>query len=455
MKAKNQGASMFPRLVPLAVLTACGLATLGVVAAQAQTAAPPPNPTPSPAASPAPNPAFGRENPPGIGPATIPGKPIETRPPERADNNPAFPQQTRAPYAKSVDYQVTVVTDKLKNPWSLVFLPDGRYLVTERENPSAIRIVSRDGVVSSPLTGLDGLAAPGKLGLLEVALDPHFGKTERVFFTFFERFEKGYSNTFVGRAVLDEGALALKNVVVLLRTKPEAPVENFSTKQGGRIVFAKDRTMFVTTGDRDTGEPWKVAQELDNHLGKILHIDRDGKPARDNPFIGKAGALPEIWAYGFRTNQGLATDPKTGLLWESDQGPRGGDELNIIRKGANYGWPIITYGINYSGKVVGEGLTAKEGMEQPVYFWDPVIATSDLAFYTGSLFPEWKDSVFVTGLRSQMLTRLKIKDNKVVEEEALLVDQKSRIRDVRVGPDGALYALAEPNKLLRITPKRN
>jgi aldose sugar dehydrogenase len=452
---------MFPRLVPLAVLTACGLATLAMVAAQAQTAAPPPNPTPSPAASaaasPAPNPAYGRENPPGVGgPATIPGKPIETRPPERADEKPAFPQQTRAPYAKSVDYQVTVVTDQLKNPWSLAFLPDGRYLVTERENPSAIRIVSRDGVLSPPLTGLAELAAPGKLGLLEVALDPQFGMTKRVFFTFFERFEKGYSNTFVGRAVLDKGALALTDVMVLLRTKPEAPVENFSTKQGGRIVFAKDRTMFVTTGDRDgVGEPWKVAQELDNHLGKLLHIDRDGKPARDNPFIGKAGALPEIWAYGFRTHQGLATDPKTGLLWASDQGPRGGDELNLIRKGANYGWPIITYGINYSGKVVGEGLTAKEGMEQPIYFWDPVIAASGLAFYSGSLFPEWKDSAFVAGLRGQMVTRLKIKDNKVVEEEALLVDQKARMRDVRVGPDGALYVLAEPNKLLRITPKRN
>jgi glucose/arabinose dehydrogenase len=436
------------RPVLLALVATTALAGLVAVAARAQTT---PAAPPTPAAPAATAPGGNRFFP---APATTPGKPIETRPPERADNNPAFPQQTRAPYVKTDDYEVTVITDKLKNPWSLAFLPDGRYLITERENPSAMRIVSKDGTVSAPLDGLAGLATKGKLGLLEVALDPQYAVTRRVFFTFFERFEKGYSNTFVGRGVLDEAANALKQVVVILRTKPEAPIENVSTKQGGRIVFGKDRNMFVTTGDRDSGEPWKMAQQLDNHMGKVLRITRDGKPAPGNPFIGKAGALPEIWAYGMRTQEGLAMDPKTGLLWQSDHGPRGGDEINIIRKGANYGWPIITYGINYSGKVVGEGLTAKEGMEQPVYFWDPVIAPSGLAFYSGNLFPQWRDSVFVGALRGQMLTRLKIKDNKVVEEEALLVDQKSRIREVRVGPDGAVYVLAEPNKFLKITPKK-
>ena len=211
--------------------------------------------------------------------------------------------------------------------------------------------------------------------------------------------------------------------------------------------------------------PWDVAQRLDNHLGKIIHITAEGAPASDNPFIGKPGVLPEIWAYGIRSPEGLAFDPRTGRLWENEHGPRGGDELNIIEKGKNYGWPVIVHGIDYPGTAIGEGITHKEGMEEPVYYWDPVIAPSGLAFYVGTMFPQWRGSVFVGGLRSMMLDRLTIVNDKVVAEEPLLTDMQARIRDVRVGPDGAVYVLTDSgaaglsprtpltSKLLKLTPK--
>jgi glucose/arabinose dehydrogenase len=313
--------------------------------------------------------------------------------------------------------------------------------------------VDQDGTLSAPITGLATLAAPGKLGLLDVALDPHFSRTHRVFFTFFERLEDGYSNTNVARAVLDETAGALHDVTVIFRAIPAAPIKNFSLKQGGRISFANDGTLFLTIGDRDQGTPWMVAQQTDNDLGKIIHITRDGVPAANNPYLNKAAVLPEIWAIGTRSQQGLAFDPKTGHLWETEHGPRGGDELNLIKPGKNYGWPIITHGIDYSGVPIGAGVTAKKGMEQPVYYWDPVIAPSGLAFYRGILFPGWKNSVFVGGLRGMMLDRLELKNDKVVADEPLLTELHSRIRDVRVGPDGAVYVLTESDRLLKLTPK--
>jgi glucose/arabinose dehydrogenase len=233
----------------------------------------------------------------------------------------------------------------------------------------------------------------------------------------------------------------------------------------GQVAIAPDGTLFVTTGDRSDSPPWDVAQRLDNHLGKILHITADGAPAPDNPFLGKPGVLPEIWAYGVRSPEGLAFDSKTGRLWENEHGPRGGDELNIIAKGKNYGWPVAVHGIDYPGKAIGEGIVHKDGMEDPVYYWDPVIAPSGLAFYTGTLFPQWQGSLFVGGLGGRMLDRLTIVNDKVVAEEPLLTELRSRIRDVRVGPDGAVYVLTDsgtatvsPNtpptsKLLKLTPK--
>ena len=387
------------------------------------------------------------------GPRMIEGLPFETRPPERADDKPLFPQQTRAPYHKVADYTVTTITNKLHLPWCIAFLPDGRFLITEKENPGALRIVDGNGTISAPITGLEMLTAPGKLGLLDVALDPHFASNQRIFFTFFERLQDGYGNTNVARGVLDETAGALHDVTVIFRASPAAPVKNFSMKQGGRIAFAKDGSLFLPIGDRDQGTPWMVAQQTDNDLGKIIHITQDGLPAANNPYLHKPGVLPEIWAIGTRSQEGLAFDPKTGHLWEIEHGPRGGDELNLIKPGRNYGWPIITHGIDYPGVPIGEGITAKDGLEQPVYYWDPVIAPSGLAFYQGNLFPQWKSSVFIGGLRGRMLDRLELKNDKVVAEEPLLTELHSRVRDVRVGPDGAVYVLTESNRLLKLTPK--
>ena len=386
-------------------------------------------------------------------PQMVEGLPFETRPPEKADDKPLFPQQTRAPYHKAADCTVATITDKLHLPWSIAFLPDGKFLITEKENPSALRIVDKDGTISAPIAGLATLAAPDKLGLLDVALDPNFAKNKRVFFTFFERLQDGYSNTYVARGVLDETAGALYEVTVIFRAIPAAPAKNFSMKQGGRIAFATDGSLFLPIGDRDQGTPWMVAQQTDNDLGKIIHITQDGLPAANNPYLKTRGVLPEIWAIGTRSQEGLAFDPKTGHLWEIEHGPRGGDELNLIKPGKNYGWPIITHGIDYPGVPIGAGITAKEGLEQPVYYWDPVIAPSGLAFYKGNLFPQWKNSVFVGGLRGMMLDRLELKNDKVVAEEPLLTELHSRIRDVRVGPDGAVYVLTESDRLLKLTPK--
>jgi glucose/arabinose dehydrogenase len=244
---------------------------------------------------------------------------------------------------------------------------------------------------------------------------------------------------------------------VIFTAKPTLPAENFSAKQGGRIVFAPDGTLFMTIGDRNgnikSDYDKELAQKLDNHMGKIVHLTADGRPARDNPFLKRPDVLPEIWAYGIRSPQGFARDPKTGWLWETEHGPRGGDELNHIRPGINYGWPIIAHGIDYSGAPMGAGITAKAGMEQPVYYWDPVIAPSGLAVYTGKLFPQWRNSILAGGLRGLMLTRLEISNGKVVAEEPLLTELKMRIRDVRVGPDGAVYVLTDADRLLKLTPK--
>jgi glucose/arabinose dehydrogenase len=388
-------------------------------------------------------------------PRLVAGQPFETRPPEKSDDHPLFPQQTRAPYRHAAEWQVATLTDKLHFPWALAFLPDGKYLLTEKF-PGHLRVMDKDGALSQPLTGIDMLAPPKKLGVLDVALAPDFARSHRIYFSFYQIMADRNGNTNLAYGTLDEAANAVHDVRVVFRGKPYEAVKNFSSKQGGRIAFAKDGSIFLAMGDRDGNSfadyDLALAQKMDNHMGKVLHLTPEGAPAADNPFLTASGVLPEIWTSGMRSPQGLAFDPRTGGLWETEHGPRGGDELNHIQRGKNYGWPIITHGIDYSGKPMGEGI-AKPGLEQPVYYWDPVIAPSSIAFYRGRLFPAWKDSLFVGGLRGLGVYRLEMKADKIVAEEPMLTDMKTRIRDVRVGPDGALYVVTEQKAVLKLTPK--
>lgn len=389
--------------------------------------------------------------------STVPGKPVQNRPPEKPSEQPAFAGQTRAPYKASAPYKVTILTDKLHSPWALAFLPGGQMLITEKR-PAAMRLLGSDGTLSAPLKGLAVVSRTPDFGLLDVALDKDFAANRRLFFTFFE-VVKGTegkptnSNTYIASATLAPAGDALRDVKVIFRTAPAIPSNRLGLKTGGRIAVAEDGTLFVTIGDRSDVTPWDVAQRLDTDLGKIIHINTDGTPARDNPFIGQPGVLPEIWSYGNRSEEGLAFRPGTDQLWEDEHGPRGGDELNLIRKGRNYGWPVIAYGIDYDGKPITGGIASKPGMEQPVYFWDPVIAPSGLAFYRGDLFPQWKNSVFVGGLRGLLLTRLELSGDKVIAEEPMLTGLYAPVRDVRVGPDGAVYVLTDKDSLLKLTPK--
>ena len=398
-------------------------------------------------------PGESREHP---APKTADGAYWDPRPPETAKNAPAFKEQTRAPFKSVAPHKVSLVTDKLGQGWSVAFLPSGKLLVSEKL-PGALRFLDAAGTPSAPLAGLENLAGAGhKLGLLEVVLAPDFAKSRRIYFSFFEVVEKGFwSNTNLAYATLDESGSKVSDVKVIFKGVPAVPLNNSSSKQGGRIVFDKDGSLFLIMGDRDANRHWdymaKLAQKLDNHLGKVVRLNPEGGAVKDNPFIKTKDALPEIWAYGLRSPQGLAIDPRTGRMWEVEHGPRGGDELNIIKRGANYGWPVITRGINYPGEPIGEGV-AKKGMEQPAYYWDPVIGTSAMAFYKGDMFPAWKNSLFVAGLRGVGIYRLEIKGDKVVAEEPMLTDQKVRIRDVKIGPDGAVYALAERGKLFKLTP---
>ena len=385
-------------------------------------------------------------------PVTTDGDPIESRPPEKSDDKPAFAGQTRAPYRATPPPVVTTLTDKLKLPWSFAFLPDGKILITEK--PGAMRVLDPDGTLSGPVGNVPAVAANGQGGLLDLALDSGFGTSHVIFFTFSAAVGASDSQIVVARARFDEDANALTEVRVIFRAKPTLPKKQ-SANQGGRIAIGRDGNLFVTVGDRSEISPWDVAQKLDNHLGKIIRITPAGAPAPGNPFIGKPGALPEIWSYGHRSEQGLTIDPATGDLWETEHGPRGGDELNTPEAGKNYGWPVIVHGIDYSGFRIGKGITEKAGMEQPLYYWDPVIAPSGLAFYTGNLFPQWRNSIFVGALRGQMLDRLTLSGRKVIAEEPLLVDLHTRIRDVRMGPEGAVYVLTEAGKLLKLTPHQN
>jgi glucose/arabinose dehydrogenase len=383
-------------------------------------------------------------------PVTTEGQPIESRPPEKQDDKPSFSGQTRAPYHATAAPVVTTLTDQLRLPWSLAFLPSGKILITEKLG--TMRVLDKSGALSEPVKNVPAVEAIGQVGLLDVALDPGFAANHRMFFTYSEAVGQNDSQMVVARATFDEGANALSDVSVIFRANPPLPKRQ-SSNAGGRIVIARDGNLFVTIGDRSQSPPWDRAQKLDNHLGKMIRITPDGKPAPGNPFIGKEGALPEIWSYGHRSEEGLTINPTTGELWETEHGPRGGDEINTPEAGKNYGWPVIVHGIDYPGTMIGQGITEQAGMEQPHYYWDPVIAPSGLAFYNGNLFPQWKDSLFVGALRGQFLDRLTMNGKRVVAEEPLLVSENARIRDVRMGLDGAVYVLSDNGKLFKLTSK--
>ncbi|MFZ2490678.1 MAG: PQQ-dependent sugar dehydrogenase [Thermoanaerobaculia bacterium] len=355
----------------------------------------------------------------------------------------------RSPTPKSIALPggLTVATyaTGLEHPWGMAFLPDGRLLVTER--PGRLRIVGRDGAVSPPLAGLPRIAARGQGGLLDVVLGPDFVKSRTIYFSFSEPGDGGSASTAVARAQLGEGRL--ENVIVIYSQQPKVTGAGHF---GSRLVFRRDGTLFVTQGDRMGYR--EQAQELDSGLGKIVRINPDGTIPKDNPFAGRKYTRPEIWSYGHRNVQAGALHPETGELWTVEHGARGGDELNNPKAGRNYGWPLITYGVDYSGKKIGEG-TAKEGIEQPVYYWDPVIAPSGMLFYTGNAYPGWKGSVFIGSLTPGLLTRLTMKNGRVLSEERYLESMDERIRDVEQGPDGLLYLATDSDegRILRIERK--
>ena len=341
--------------------------------------------------------------------------------------------------------RVDTVARGLSNPWGLEFLPDGRMLVTER--PGRLRIIDRDGRVSEPLSGVPEVySAGGQGGLLDVALDPEFPTNNIIYLSFAEPGPDGTAGTSVVRARL--AAAGLDSIRVIYQQQPKVKGGNHF---GSRIVVARDGTMWITQGERFAYR--EQAQDLGSDLGKIVRLNRDGSVPRDNPFVSRAGARPEIWSYGHRNVQAAAMDPATGRLWTVEHGAKGGDELNHPEAGKNYGWPVISYGRNYDGSSIGEG-AVKAGMEQPVYYWDPVIAPSGMLFYTGDKFPEWKGSVFVGGLASQALVRLVLENGVVVKEERYLHELHERIRDVRQGDDGFLYLITDSSNglLLRVRP---
>jgi glucose/arabinose dehydrogenase len=380
---------------------------------------------------------------------------VDPRPPNGAAQKPAFPGQTDAPERKSnVAFDVVTVAEGLQNPWGLAFLPNGNMLVTER--PGRLRVVRADGTLSEPVAGLPPVDARGQGGLLDVALDPAFASNGIIYRSYAEPGD-GVNNTAVARGRFVDGpSPRLENVQVIYHQRPSlASRQHF----GSRLVFARDGTLFITQGERSITEGRMQAQRLDGLLGKIVRINPDGSVPRDNPFVGRAGAHPEIWSLGHRNIQAAALHPATGELWEVEHGTRGGDELNIARKGKDYGWPTIAYGIEYGGGPITGGITAKDGMEQPLYYWDPVIGPSGMAFYTGDLFPAWKGNLFIGGHATSDLVRLELDGERVVGEERLLTDlqpRRERIRDVRQGPDGAIYLLTDraEGRILKLVPKQ-
>ena len=373
--------------------------------------------------------------------------PVETKKPN-SEYKPAFPGQTRAPGVKTqTPLSVAVLNSSLERPWAICSLPDGRFLITEKKG--IMRILTADGKPDKTITGLPQVLDEGQGGLLDVNIDPQFAANKMIFWDYAEQTPKG-SLLAVAKGKLSADESKVENIVVIYRA---VPAYDGSLQYGSRILFDKQGNLFVSTGERGSSDIRVKAQDLSAAIGKVIHITNDGKPVPGGPFANTPNARPEIFAYGFRNPEGMAWNPQTGELWEDEFGPRGGDEINIIRAGKNYGWPLVTYGIEYSGEKVGEGIQQKAGIEQPVYYWDPSISPSGITFYNSDVIAEWKGNLFVGGLGGSHIARLVIKDNKVAGEERLLADKGERFRALTQGKDGALYAVTDNGKLYRIGKK--
>lgn len=392
-----------------------------------------------------------------LAPAAFAQTPADPRPANNPAQKPAFAGQTDAPEQKlNVAFDVVTVVEGLQNPWSVAFLPGGKMLITER--PGRLRVLGTDGKLSEPVAGLPAVHARGQGGLLDVVLDPAYAKNHIIYWSFSEPRENNENNTAVakGTFVDDAAAPRVENVQVIYHQMPSLAS---NLHFGSRLVFGRDGTLFVTQGDRSIIPGRMQAQKMDSGIGKLVRINTDGSIPKDNPFVGKEGVRPEIWSSGHRNIQAAALHPTTGELWEIEHGTRGGDELNIARKGKDYGWPTIAYGIEYQGGPILGGIQQQAGMEQPIYYWDPIIGPSGMTFYNGSLFPQWKGSLFVGGHGTRDLVRLSLDGEKITGEERLLKDLQPKpeaIRDVRTGPDGALYLLTDgaAGRLLKLVPKK-
>ncbi|HXO43862.1 MAG TPA: PQQ-dependent sugar dehydrogenase [Candidatus Cybelea sp.] len=408
------------------------------------------------------------------------GLPLRAQAPKASDfpaPKPAFPGQTNAPAPQKASPPLTVdtIVGRLSSPWAMAFLPDGKMLITERNG--AMRIARMDGVYSAPIAGVPGVKVVAAQSLHDVVLDPHFAQNRLIYFSYFApppgEDPAVWPNSFFYAQVTDKplserrtASIGTERVARARLSNDEKSLENVQVLLDGldrRVVFAPDGTLYVTGADRfrfydskmdSTDHEITDPDILRNFTGRVARINPDGSIPKDNPFLGQATVLPETFSYGHRDPEGAAINPKTGELWMDEHGPLGGDEINIIRAGKDYGWPNVSYGRQYAGGVVGKGAHAKEGTEQPIYFWYPDIGPCGMMFYTGDMFPEWKGNLFIGALYGKFLVRLVLDGDRIVAEEHLLVDLAQRIRGVQQGPDGSVYVITDAGNILRLTPKK-
>jgi glucose/arabinose dehydrogenase len=378
----------------------------------------------------------------------VTGRAAPSDPPNAAGQKPAFSGQTRAPApAQLSKVKVETIATGLDHPWAVEALADGRFVVTEKAGH--LRVVAKDGRVLAPIAGIPKVADDGQGGLLDVAIQPGEGGKLTLCITYSEPRDSGKNGTTAAcTTATGTNNLELAPLEPIFR---QEPAWDSSLHFGSRFIFAANDLVYITTGERSLPETRGFSQDTSKTLGKVVRLNRDGSFPADNPFAAKGGAAAQVWSYGHRNLQSAALDGQ-GRLWTIEHGPRGGDELNRPEAGKNYGWPIITYGEDYSGAPIGEGITSREGMEQPIYYWDPVIAPSGMLIYSGDLFPEWRGNVFVGGLVAESLVRLTLNGDRVATEERIPLD--ARIRDVTQGPDGALFVVTDESdgKLLKLTP---